>query len=67
MSGGSGTLTEAAMAYQLNIPVIALVNTGGWADELAGIYIDNRKRPQVIPAETPQEAVDKGIGAIMSK
>ncbi len=57
VSGGSGTLTEAAIAYQMNIPIIALVGTGGWADKLAGEYIDARNRLKVEPAKTPQEAV----------
>ena len=44
ISGGSGTLNEIAVAYQLNIPVVAISNTGGWAKKLAGPYLDNRTR-----------------------
>lgn len=61
ISGGSGTLTEAAIAYQSNIPIIAIVKTGGWADQLAGKYIDSRKRLKVMSAKTPKEAVDLAI------
>jgi uncharacterized protein (TIGR00725 family) len=57
VSGGSGTLTEMAIAYQSNIPVVVLKGTGGWADKLAGQYIDNRKRFRVIAATTPKQAV----------
>jgi len=57
VSGGSGTLTESAIAYQLNIPIVAMVGTGGWADKLADTYLDERKRFKVIPAKTPEEAV----------
>lgn len=57
ISGGSGTLTEAAIAYQLNIPIVALAGSGGWADKLADIYIDERKRLKVVGAKTPEEAV----------
>jgi uncharacterized protein (TIGR00725 family) len=64
ISGGSGTLTEAAIAYQMNIPIVALVGTGGWADKLAGEYIDARKRLKVVPASTPEEAVAAAIAAI---
>ncbi|OGG63521.1 hypothetical protein A3D66_01245 [Candidatus Kaiserbacteria bacterium RIFCSPHIGHO2_02_FULL_50_9] len=64
VSGGSGTLTEAAMAYQLNIPIVALVGTGGWADKLAGTYIDARERIKVETAKTPEEAVEKAIQII---
>lgn len=61
ISGGSGTLTEAAIAYQLNIPIIAIIKTGGWADKLAGTFIDQRKRFKIIPAKNPKEAVKKAI------
>lgn len=61
ISGGSGTLTEAAIAYQANIPIVALTGTGGWADKLAGTYIDNRKRLQVQTAKDPKEAVSLAI------
>ena len=57
ISGGSGTLTEAAIAYQMNIPIVALIGTAGWADKLAGQYIDARKRIKVQPAKTPKDAV----------
>lgn len=61
ISGGSGTLTEAAIAYQANIPIVALTSTGGWADQLAGTFLDGRKRRRVIAAATPQEAVDLAL------
>ncbi len=59
ISGGSGTLTETAIAYQMNIPIVAITGTGGWADKLAGEYIDARKRLKVEPTTTPEEAVNK--------
>lgn len=61
VSGGSGTLTEMAIAYQSNIPIIAMVGLGGWADKLAGEYIDARKRLMVLPAKTAEEAVQLAI------
>ncbi len=61
VSGGSGTLTESAIAYQMNIPIIALSGTGGWADKLADTYIDERQRVKVVSAQTPQEAVALAI------
>ncbi len=57
ISGGSGTLTEAAIAYQMNIPIIAMTGTGGWAEKLADTYIDSRKRLKVESAQTHKEAV----------
>lgn len=61
LSGGSGTLTETAIAYQLDIPIIALKGYGGWSDKLANSYIDERKRRKVIPAKTPEEAVKMAL------
>lgn len=57
IGGGSGTLTEMAIAYQANIPIVALEETGGWSDKLAGAYMDERKRFKVEKAKTPQDAV----------
>jgi hypothetical protein len=57
IGGGSGTLTELAMAYQLNIPMIVMKNSGGWSDQLAGSYFDERKRKKVLVASTPEKAV----------
>jgi uncharacterized protein (TIGR00725 family) len=64
IAGGSGTLTEAVIAYQLNIPIVALVGTGGWADKLAGTFIDKRERLRVEPAHTAQEAVSIALRRI---
>ena len=64
ISGGSGTLTEAAVAYQLNIPVVAVTGTGGWADKLADTYIDDRRRLRVVPAISPEEAVSLAISLV---
>ena len=62
VSGGSGTLTEVAIAYQLDIPVVSMVGTGGWSDKLADTFIDDRKRRKVLPAKTPEEAVKIALG-----
>ena len=61
LSGGSGTLTEMAVAYQANIPIVALKGTGGWSDRLGGEYMDGRERLKIELAETPKEAVEKAM------
>ena len=58
ISGGSGTLTELAIAYQADIPMIAINSCGGWAKKLANQYIDSRKRRLTISAKNPEEAVE---------
>lgn len=57
IAGGSGTLTEIAMAYQRGIPTIVLQNSGGWSQKLANKFLDERKRQKVVGANTAKEAV----------
>lgn len=58
LSGGSGTLNELVVAYQLGIPTVALKNTGGWSDRLADQFFDARERQLVIGANSPRDAVE---------
>ena len=67
ISGGSGTLTELAQAYQLDIPMVAIKGTGGWADRLANQYLDKRERRKVIGVKKPQEAVKLAIQLAQEK
>ena len=58
-NGASGTLSEAAMAWQLNRPMVALARTGGWAQELARRgTLDHRSRQEVFAAESVAQAMD---------
>ncbi len=57
IGGGSGTLTEIAIAYQADIPVIVIAETGGWSDKLADTFLDDRRRQKIFVAKTPEEAV----------
>lgn len=61
VNGGSGTLTEMAIAYQANIPIVAISGTGGWADKMAGQFFDDRKRIIVESAIDAKEAVAKAL------
>ncbi|EKD85134.1 MAG: Rossmann fold nucleotide-binding protein [uncultured bacterium] len=67
ISGGSGTLNELVVAYQANIPMVAIKATGGWSERLAGEYFDARKRLLVEAARTPQEAVDIAMERITAR
>jgi len=58
VSGGSGTLSEMALAWQMGKPVIALQTLGGWANELAGRQLDTRRQGKILSAKTPQEAIE---------
>lgn len=58
IGGGSGTLTEIAMAYQAGIPIVVLENTGGWSQKLADTFLDDRKRMKILSAKNAKGAVD---------
>ncbi|MHA2021532.1 MAG: TIGR00725 family protein [Candidatus Thorarchaeota archaeon] len=64
IAGSAGTLSEMAIAWFSDKPVIALVPSGGWAKRLAGTKIDERRHDVVYPAETPQDAVGKAFEAL---
>lgn len=61
ISGGSGTLNEIAIAYQLDIPIVAIKGYEGWSDKLAGNFLDGRKRRKILLATNPEEAVKLAI------
>jgi uncharacterized protein (TIGR00725 family) len=57
VGGGAGTLIEAAAAYQVEKPVVAVKGSGGVADAWAGKYIDDRQTRTILGASSPEEAV----------
>lgn len=67
ISGGSGTLTEIAIAYQANIPIVVMKNTGGWSDKLSGKYLDERKRMKIKGVDTAEQAVKNIIKLIENR
>jgi uncharacterized protein (TIGR00725 family) len=64
LAGGSGTLNEMCVAYQANIPVVTVINFGGWSEKLAGTYLDERKRFRFLSASSPKEALRLAISAV---
>ena len=64
IGGGSGTLTEIAIAYQANIPIVVVDKFDGWSKKLAGKYLDGRNRLKCERATTPKEALDKAVSLI---
>ena len=43
LSGGAGTLSEIALAWQFERPVAVMSNSGGWSGKLANIALDHRQ------------------------
>ncbi|MFQ5940828.1 MAG: TIGR00725 family protein [Nitrososphaerales archaeon] len=57
VGGGIGTLIEAGAAYMKKKPIVAILGSGGTADEYAGKYLDERKRVKILSAKTATEAM----------
>lgn len=58
IDGSAGTLSEIAIAWFSDKPIVAITPSGGWAGKLAGTQIDKRRSDIVFSAETPEEALD---------
>lgn len=67
VGGGAGTAIEALIAYFKGKPIIALKGSGGYADEAAGRYLDDRKIVRVLAAGTPREAVALALKKLKEK
>ena len=57
VSGGSGTLSEMAIAWQEGKPIAALSGSGGWSAKLADTARDRRRESAVTGCETVAEVV----------
>ena len=57
LGGRSGTLSEIALAWTLGKPVVCVGRADGWASELAGRRIDDRREDQVLGPLEPEEAI----------
>jgi len=55
IGGGAGTLSEIAIASQINKPVILLKGAGGWADRLHDDFLDERKNARIFHANTVED------------
>jgi uncharacterized protein (TIGR00725 family) len=58
IGGSAGTLSEMAIAWFSEKPVVAMTQSGGWAERLAGTRIDERRKDKVYSAKTANEAVE---------
>lgn len=58
IDGSAGTLSEIAIAWFSDKPIVALASSGGWAEKLAGTQIDKRRTDVVFSADNPKDALD---------
>lgn len=56
IGGRAGTLMELALAWELSRPVIAVGTWAGWATELAGRALDDRRTDKVHGPHAAREA-----------
>lgn len=55
VSGGAGTLSELAIAWQEGKPIAAMRTSGGWSEKLAGTALDRRRGESIV---MPCDSVD---------
>lgn len=66
IGGRAGTLTELALAWELSRPVIAVGTSAGWAMELAGRALDDRRADKIHGPLAPREAALLAKGLVGS-
>ncbi|CAB4699407.1 MAG: TIGR00725 family protein [Actinobacteria bacterium] len=66
VNGGVGTLNELTIAYDFGTPVIVVEGTGGWADRIRPVliedtWLDERRAVAITFAATAQDAVADAV------
>lgn len=61
IGGRAGTLSELALAWELSRPVIVVGMAAGWATDLAGRTLDDRRTDKVHGPLTPIEATQLAV------
>jgi len=58
ISGGSGTLSEIAIAWQEGKPIATLATSGGWSETLAGQSLDHRRNDSIAACDSVNALVN---------
>lgn len=67
VGGGSGTLSEIALAWQHGKPIVTLDLGEGWSARLAGERLDHRREDLLHRATSAEEAVRLAVGLVGSR
>lgn len=67
VGGGSGTLSEIALAWQHGKPIVALDLGEGWSARLAGEQLDQRRDDLLHRAEGAEHAVQLAVALVGSR
>lgn len=65
VGGGSGTLSEIALAWQLRLPIATVAGSGGWSERLGGERLDGKRPDRIAPPASPEDAV-AGLVAMLA-
>lgn len=57
IGGGSGTLSEIALAWHERRPLACLATSGGWAERLAGERLDERRERAIVSLTGVEDAL----------
>ena len=66
VGGGAGTLSEIAMAWTHDKPIVALDRGEGWSSELAGRVLDGRRVAPIRRATDATQALDH-VAALLGR
>jgi len=67
VGGGSGTLSEIALAWQHGKPIVALDLGEGWSARLAGARLDRRREDVLHRATSAEDAVVAAVQLVGSR
>jgi uncharacterized protein (TIGR00725 family) len=67
VGGGSGTLSEIALAWQHGKPIVTVDLGEGWSSRLAGERLDHRRDDLLHRAESAEEAVRLAVALAGSR
>lgn len=69
LGGGAGTLSEIALASQINRPILLMKGSGGWADKLTDEYLDQRCNSKLYHIATLDELSEtlQHLSTVISK
>lgn len=66
IGGGSGTLSEIALAWQIRRPVLVHGPTDGWAKRLGGLHLDGRNDRPIEAFDSIPELIERAWSLVES-
>lgn len=67
LGGGAGTLSEIALAWQIQRPVLAWTGPEGWSKKLAGVALDNRQMRVIEGMDEIEPLIARAAEIVRSK